>query len=153
MMKNNPNSRNSLSRLLVVEPEFAQLRPVLDTLREEDYRVTVCACRDAALTHVKGLDFGVVIINLRPSCAEDAQWLQQAAQLNSHVHVILHTEQPTLDDLKAALNLGAFGWVQRGDLDGLVTQVHRAFRNLYRVSAHLAIVDEPIPATAKRQWR
>lgn len=133
-MKNNPNSRDSLSRLLVVEPDFAQLRPVLDALRQEDFRVTVCACRKAALEHIQRIDFGVVVINLHISCDSDARWLQQVIKLNPHVQVILHTAAAERD-LKAVRNLGAFGWVERGDLDELVTHVHRAFRHLYRANA------------------
>lgn len=149
-MTSNVPPAQHIARLLIVETDFERLRPVADALRDEDFAVTICASLDAARARAKRLDFGVAIIDL-PSA--DAAWhLEQFQLANPHLHVIVHADAPSRDDLKTVLNHGAFALIERAQpLDDLVEQVHRAFRDHYRRQAAEATHRAATPALAERQ--
>ncbi len=119
--------RSSLSRLLVVEDDAAQLRTLSDMIADEGF--TVCACRTAAeaLRAARGQDHSVAIIDLHLPDLEGTELLEQLRTINPHVRVIIYTGYASFGSAKDALNCGAFAYVEKlGDPAELIRHIQRA---------------------------
>ncbi len=128
----NPTPAQPLARLLLVQPNFEQLHPLIDALRQENYCVAICSTTSAALAQVRRLDFGVLLIDLRTAQPDHVRLLQQIRRANPQVHVIVCPPRATPAEIEAALDSGAFAVVEEvAGPEEVVKQVHRAFRDHY----------------------
>ena len=121
--------RERISRLLIVEDDKSQLHTLTDIMGEEGFEVIACETAADALEQLNDPDFGVAIVDLRLPDLGGTELLEKIRRLNGQVQVIIHTGYGSYDSAKAALNLGAFAYVEKlGEPSQLIGHVHRAFR-------------------------
>jgi len=121
--------RERLSCLLIVEDDEAQLRTLTDIMVDEGFDVIGCPSATEAIAHVQSGDFGVAIVDLKLPDLDGTQLLEKLNRQYGQIRVIIHTAFGSFETAKAAVNLGAFGYVEKmKDPGELVRHVHRAFR-------------------------
>jgi light-regulated signal transduction histidine kinase (bacteriophytochrome) len=117
----------SVSQVLVVEDNQAELRLLCDVLRDEGFHVIGCDSAGEALGHVQQRDFGVAVVDLRLPDLSGTQLLKRIRGVDDQVRVIIYTGAASYDSAREALNLGAFAYVEkRTDRSELLRHVHRA---------------------------
>ncbi len=121
--------RQRISRLLIVEDDPAQLTTLTEIMGDEGFEVIGCPTATEALEHIRRDDFGVAVVDLRLPDLSGTGLLEKIREMSGGVRVIIHTGYGSLESANAALNLGAFAYVEKlGDPAELVGHVHRAFR-------------------------
>ena len=121
--------RDPSSHLLIIEDDEPQLQTLTHLMGDEGFEVTACSTADEALAHVNGSNFGVAIVDLRLADPGEAELLERLRGSNGQVRVIIHTGSGSYESAKAALNLGAFAYVEKPSSPSeLIGHVHRAFR-------------------------
>lgn len=137
--------RERISRLLIVENDKSQLRTLTDLMGEEGFEVIACETAAEALEHVNDANFSVTIVDLHLPDLGGTELLEKIRRLSGKVQVIIHTGYGSYDSAKAALNLGAFAYVEKlGDPTQLIRHVHRAFRtgmNRYAAELEVAVAE------------
>ncbi|MBC8218832.1 MAG: PAS domain S-box protein, partial [Planctomycetes bacterium] len=132
--------------LLIVEDDESQLRTLTAIMEEEGFEVIGCSTATEAIEHIKHLDIGVVILDLRLPDLSGTQLLDRLAGATDKIRVIINTAYSSYESAKEALNFGAFAYVEKaGDPDELLRYVHRAFQASLRSYA-----DELETAVAER---
>ena len=117
------------SRLLIVDDDDAHRQTLAAILEAEGFDLTACATAQEAMGHLLRGGFGVAIVDLRLPDLSGTQLLQKLQDLAGHVDVIVHTAYSSYESARDAVNLGAFGYVEKGGDPGeLVRHVHRAFQ-------------------------
>ena len=135
-----------MSRLLIVEDDESQLRSLTAVMEEEGFEVIGCSSASEALGHLRLLDAGVAVVDLRLGDLSEKELLAKLSAYAGRVNFIINTAYSSFESAKDALNLGAFAYVEKaGDPDELVRHVHRAFQ----ASLH-SYADELEAAVAER---
>jgi len=135
-----------MSRLLMVEDDESQLRSLTAVMEEEGVDVIGCSSASEALGHLRLLDAGVAVVDLRLGDLSEKELLANLSVYAGRVNFIINTAYSSFESAKDALNLGAFAYVEKaGDPDELVRHVHRAFQ----ASLH-SYADELEAAVAER---
>ncbi len=120
--------RSSLSRLLIVEDDLAQLRTLSDILADEGFTVSACRTAADALRAASHQDHVAAVIDLRLPDQEGTQLVEQLRSVNPRVRVIIYTGYGSFGSAKEAVNCGAFAYVEKlGDPAELIHHVQRAF--------------------------
>ena len=141
-----PTSPQRITRVLVVEDDEGQLRTLTAILEDEGFSVTGVNSAGYALELVGSGDFGVAVIDMRLPDLTGTELLEQIKAIDSGVRLIVHTGYGSFDSAKAAVNLGAFAYVEKMDHpETLLRCVHHAFRD--RLSRY---ADELERAVAQR---
>jgi len=119
--------RTDCCRVLIVEDHPGKLESIRQLLEEEKYDVVVCSTAAEALKHIQHQKFGVAVVDLQLPDATGIQVLHRLKQQNPNIRVIVNTAFATLDSAKAAVNLGAFGYLEQGSSpECLLHQIHQA---------------------------
>ena len=114
--------------LLIVEDDESQLRTLTAIMQGEGFDVTGCSTAAEAIEHLKHLETGVVVLDLRLPDLSGTQLLDRLADATDRIRVIINTAYSSYESAKDALNLGAFAYVEKaGDPEELLRHVHRAF--------------------------
>ncbi len=122
------------SRVLVIEDDASQLHTLTDILADEGYEVVGCRQASEALNHLEDGDFGVAVLDLRLPDLVDEEVLDRMAEYTSRTRLVIHTGYGSYETAKAALNAGAFAYVEKGgDPEQLLRQVNRASRACLRL--------------------
>jgi len=117
------------SSLLIVEDDESQLRTLTAIMQGEGFGVIGCSTASEAIEHLKHLETGVVVLDLRLLGLSGTQLLERLADATDKIRVIINTAYSSYESAKDALNLGAFAYVEKaGDPDELIRYVHRAFQ-------------------------
>ena len=120
--------RQRISRLLIVDDDQSQLRTLTAVMEAEGFEVVGCSTASEALEHLVRGEIGVAVVDLRLPDLSGTQLLERLQSLAARVEVVIHTGYSSYESAKNALNLGAFGYVEKGaDPDQLVHHVYRAF--------------------------
>ena len=128
----NLSKGDRFSRLLLVDDNASLLLTLSEILEEEGFAVTKCANAAEALCHVQRQDFGIAIVDLRLPDMQGTQLLRHFRDLGSRVRVIINTGYGEFESAKAAVNSGAFAYLEKGGDPGeLVREVHRANRSQF----------------------
>ena len=118
------------SRILIVEDHPGQLDTLLELMREEGYAAVGCSTAGEARVHAEQDMFGVVVLDLQLPDATGIQLLEVLKQKNPHIRAIINTAFATLDSAKEAVNLGAFGYVEKGGSPvQLLEHIRRAMKD------------------------
>jgi|GEM_PF-5729428 len=138
--------RPRFSRVMIVDDNESLLTTFAGILQEEGFAVTTCATAATALKKIAEENFGVAIVDLRLPDMQGIDLLKAFNDTGSKVRVIINTAYGEFESAKAAINHGAFAYVEKAQDPGLlVQQVHRAYQS------HLeSYVDNLEAAVAKR---
>ena len=116
------------SSLLIVEDDESQLRTLTAIMQEEGFNVIGCSTASQASEHLKHLETGVVVLDLRLPDLNGTQLLERLADVTNNIRVIINTAYSSYESARDALNFGAFAYVEKaGDPEELLRHVHRAF--------------------------
>jgi len=117
------------SQVLVVEDNPPELELLCEILTAEGLEAVGCSSAAEGIEQVKRHDFGVAVVDLRLPDLSGTELLAEIRRLDEHVRVIIYTGAASYDSIKAALNLGAFAYVEKlSDPSELLRHVHRACR-------------------------
>lgn len=118
------------SRILIVEDHPGQLETLLDLVKEEGYEAVGCSTASDARTHAERESFGVAVLDLQLPDATGIQLVEFLKHKNPNIRVIINTAYATLDSAKEAVNLGAFGYLEKGSSPTrLLEQIRRAMQH------------------------
>ena len=121
--------RQRISGLLIVEDDESQLRTLVAIMEAEGFEVVGCSTASEALEYLARDEIGVAVVDLRLPDLSGTQLLKRLQSLTGRVEVLIYTGYGSYESARDALNLGAFGYVEKGgDPDELVRHVHRAFK-------------------------
>ncbi|MEK6236415.1 MAG: response regulator, partial [Planctomycetales bacterium] len=124
--------RVRLSRVLLVEDDESQLHTLTDILEDEGFEVVGCSNAQDSLRQMEESAFGVAVVDLRLPDLNGTQLLEEFKVLEPEIRVIIHTAYGSFDSAKAAVNLGAYGYIEKlSDPSELVRHIHGAFRGQY----------------------
>jgi signal transduction histidine kinase len=117
------------SQVLVVEDSNAERQLLCDILQGEGFRVIGCGSAAEGLNRIRAHNVGVAVIDLRLPDLTGTQLLERIRGYDDQIRVIIYTGAASYDSIKAALNLGAFAYVEKlNDPGELLRHVHRACR-------------------------
>ena len=140
------------SQVLVVEDSRAELQLLCSILRDEGFHVFGCGSANEALEHVQRRDFGVAVVDLRLPDLTGTQLLEAIRGFDNQVRVIIYTGAASYDSIKAALNLGAFAYVEKlSDPAELLRHVRRAC--LERVDRYALDLEQAVAARTEELAR
>jgi DNA-binding NtrC family response regulator len=122
--------------VLVVDGDDVQRSVVCTTLGKAGYRVVAEASPDEALNLLDPEGISVALIEARLSDIKGTPLLQRIRARAPAVCVIVHTGVGSYESVKAALNGGAFGYVDTpSDPNELLRVVRRAVEDSERAAA------------------
>ncbi len=114
--------------ILVIDDDRGHLLILADILENEGLQPICCQTGQEALSMCTAYNAYVAILDLHLSDTDGLQLLGRLLQENPCLKVIIHTGYASLDSALAAVNCGAFAYVQkRGDVEELLAHIHRAF--------------------------
>jgi len=117
------------SGLLVVDDDDGQLRALTNFFEEGGFDVVACSTGTQALERLRSENIRVALVDLRLPDLSGIELLDRLRAVTDRVQVIIHTAHGSYASAKDAVNLGAFGYVEKGsDASELMDVVHRAFR-------------------------
>ena len=120
--------KSSKDYVLLVEDNPGQLRTIKDILESDNFDVLCCVTGREAISTCKKCSVNVAILDLRLSDMDGLEVLRELRRCNPEIKVIINTAYASLDTAMVAINEEAFGYLQKmGDVQQLLTQVHRAF--------------------------
>ena len=147
--------RSRMQRVLVVEDVENELCVLSDILRDEGFAVIGCRSATEALEHVRDESFGVAIVDLSLPDLDGTKLLEEINRLGKRVRVVIYTGDASFNSAKAAVNLGAFAYVEKlSDPAELLRHVHRACRehfDLYAQDLERAIAEKDRAEEALRR--
>jgi PAS domain S-box-containing protein len=118
-----------MTQVLIVEDHPAQLETINSILQEEGFETIPCQSPTEALDHVQSRTVGIAVVDLCLPGVTGTEFLDQLRAKNDRLHIIVYTGYGSFSSAKAALNSGAFAYLEKaGDPNELVTSVHRAMR-------------------------
>ncbi|MGD9853196.1 MAG: response regulator [Nitrospirales bacterium] len=118
------------SRILIVEDHPGQLETILALVREEGYEAVGCSTASEARAHAERESFGVAVLDLQLSDATGIHLIEFLKQQSPNIRVIINTAYATLDSAKEAVNLGVFGYLEKGSSSvRLLEQIRRAMQH------------------------
>ena len=127
-MPNRIANKNSKDSVLLVEDNPGQLQTIKDILEGDNFEVICCETGREAISTCKKLVINVAILDLRLADVGGLEVLRELKRCNPEIKVIINTAYACLDSAMVAINEEAFGYIQKmGDVQQLLTQVHRAF--------------------------
>jgi len=127
-MERNPEGQ-SVSRVLIVEDDAAQLRTLSTILRSEDFDVVACATGEEALKRLADEDIDVAVVDLRLPDMDETELLVRLSRQAERMPIIINTGHGSYASARDAVNRGAFAYVEKGvDPAELVGHVHRAIQ-------------------------
>lgn len=114
--------------ILVIEDDPGHLRTLADILENEGLQPIGCQTGQAALAACEQSHAHVAILDLRLTDMDGLQLLDLLLQTTPNLKIIIHTGYASLDTAMAAVNRGAFAYVEKvGNVEELLPHVHRAF--------------------------
>jgi two-component system cell cycle sensor histidine kinase/response regulator CckA len=119
--------RQRFTRILLVEDDEVQLETLIDLLAHEGFEVVGCTTGAEALVRAQHQDFGVIVLDLHLPDMDGTAVLDKLRELGSPARAIINTGFGTFQAARAALNSGAFAFVEKlADPEELVRHVRRA---------------------------
>ena len=107
--------------ILVIDDEPGHLRTLADILASEGLQPICCETGQAALVACAQSGAHVAILDLRLTDMDGLRLLDQLLQQSPDLQVIIHTGYASLDTAMAAVNRGAFAYVQKmGNVEEVV---------------------------------
>lgn len=148
----NPMPAPGAPEILLIEDDEGHLLTLADILESEGLNPINCQTGHEALEACDRFHAHVAILDLRLSDIDGLQLLDLLLQKSPQLKVIIHTGYASLDTAMAAVNRGAFAYVEKvGNVEELLAHVHRAFHLHLATSAFLsgsnpsvAMVDNPL---------
>ncbi len=115
------------TRVLVVEPDEVILENIVMMIQASGYRVTVATAPEEALVLAERVDPGLILVNAQLA-RERNHWLLRSLRQNSEESEIIVLATALSDEEgQAAINRGASGYGETGDLSDLLDQVMKRF--------------------------
>lgn len=132
-----------LSRVLIVEDDPAELALLCRLLEGESYHVEGCSSAAEALERAQQHSFGVAVVDCCLADLSGTELLERLRGIDDQIRVIVYTNCASYDAVKDALNLGAFGYLEKkADRSELLRHVHRAC--LERVDRYAADLEQAV---------
>ncbi len=114
--------------ILIIDNDRGHLDTLADILDSEGFAPLCCQTGDAALEVCAQHEVHVAILDLRLGAMDGLGLLRQLCQQQPSLKIIIHTGYASLDSAMAAVNQGAFAYVQKeGNVEELLAHIHRAF--------------------------
>ncbi len=114
-------------RILVLEDDASQLATLTTMIKDEGFEVSGCSEGRQALDLLRNDEFGVAVIDLSLPDISVEDLLSELETLGDRVSMIIHTGHGSYESAKAALNLGAWAYIEKlGDPEELLLHLHRA---------------------------
>ncbi len=124
----NPMPAPGAPEMLLIEDDEGHLLTLADILESEGLNPINCQTGHEALEACDRFHAHVAILDLRLSDIDGLQLLDLLLQKSPQLKVIIHTGYASLDTAMAAVNRGAFAYVEKvGNVEELLAHVHRAF--------------------------
>lgn len=124
----NPMPAPGAPEILLIEDDEGHLLTLADILESEGLNPINCQTGHEALEACDRFHAHVAILDLRLSDIDGLQLLDLLLQKSPQLKVIIHTGYASLDTAMAAVNRGAFAYVEKvGNVEELLAHVHRAF--------------------------
>ncbi len=128
-----PGETRDRPEVLVLDDEPGQRTTLCDLLRDDGYEPIACASAAEALARAERRGAAAAIVDLRMPDMDGLEVLRRMSELHGSMRVILHTGYGSFESARQAVNLGAYGFVEKlGDPRELLEHVRRA------VEAHQA---------------
>jgi signal transduction histidine kinase len=105
------SSQTLCARVLVVDDETALVTALLSTLRENGYRATGATSPVAALEHLRGERFDVILTDLHLSELDGIALTRSALEIDPTIIPILMTGHGSIDTAVSAMKSGAVDYV------------------------------------------
>jgi len=122
-----PAATHRGAEVLVVDDEPGQRTTLCDLLRDEGYEAIACASATEAIDRAARGVAAAAIVDLRMPDMNGIEVLRRMRELHRELRVILHTGYGSFPSAREAVNLGAFGFVEKmTDPGELLARVHRA---------------------------
>jgi len=157
----NPNlvstpARSQLMRALVVDTDPKQIKTLLLLLRKEGFEAKGCTTAAEALSIIRKMDIGIVVIDLRLPDIQGSHLVECLLEKTRAIKAIIHTAYGSFAVAKEVINHGAFAFVEkRDDSRELIRQVHRAAEsrlNQYAEELEEAVAQRTAELTLSQKW-
>jgi diguanylate cyclase (GGDEF)-like protein/PAS domain S-box-containing protein len=113
--------------VLIVEDDDAQRITLADIVADEGIRPVTCANGDDALKLTTPGAFAAAIVDQRLPGVNGTELVARLKAIDPQLRIIVHTAYGSFDSAKAAVNLGAFAYVEKpADPAELLRHVQRA---------------------------
>ena len=115
------------ARILVVDDERSQRDSICDILEQEGFAVCACATGDEAEVAMGQERFAVAVVDLRLQDTDGTLLTSRLLAVDPDLRVIINTAYGSFESARDAVNIGAFGFVEKaGDPVEFVRRVHAA---------------------------
>ncbi len=146
MQSPQPNPANPL--ILVVDDNPSHLRTLAEILESEGLQPLCCQTGREALAACEQHAVHVAVLDLRLPDMDGLQLLDAILHCRPQLKVIVYTGYASLDTAMAAVNHGAFAYMQKvGNVEELRAHIHRAFHT------YLAGYSEALEHEAEQRTR
>ncbi len=133
-MKREPESQ-SVSRVLIVDDNEAQLRTLAALFQDRGFDVVVCTTGEEAFAHAAKGHIDVAVVDLRLSDIGEKEFLDRLSEEVEHIPVVIHTPYGSYQTARNTANDSAFAYVEKGTapavLIGCVRQALRTHLQRY----------------------
>lgn len=114
--------------ILVIDDNTSHLRTLADIVESEGLQPLCCQTGREALAACEQHEVHVAVLDLRLPDMDGLALLDALLRSRPQLKVIVHTGYASLDTAMAAVNRGAFAYVQKmGNIEELLAHIHRAF--------------------------
>ncbi|MEW6365765.1 MAG: response regulator [Acidobacteriota bacterium] len=130
------------SRVLLVDDEKDFVLTLSERLQMRDINSSVVYDGEQALSHIKGEEPDVMVLDLRMPGIDGLEVLRRVKKEHPGVEVIILTGHGTEKDEALAMELGAFAYLQKPvDIDVLAGKMREAYQ---RIAARKAAVEKDL---------
>ena len=132
-----------MPNILVVDYKDAMRNMLMETLREEGYRVDSADDGKKALDLVRNKSYDLVLTDLKMPSADGLEVLSGIKEIDDETSVIVMTAFGTIEDAVNAMKKGAYDFITKPfDTDHLCVLVNRALENRRLVAENTLLREE-----------